>query len=345
MRSGRASRYDAIVLGGGPAGAAAAIALAGNGLAVALFARSRGATRLVGETVPPSIVRPLARLGLWESFVAAGHRASPGTGVIWGREAPFENEFIANPYGAGWHLDRERFDDMLLCAARAAGAEVRFVAAGESPDIQEAPWLIDATGRASWLARRQGARRHSCDRLVALVRFARLACADDRTFIEARPDGWWYAACLPGDRVVAVYFTDADLLPPDRSRHWEREFGETRMVGGLAAAARDWSSVSVVAASSGCLSRFAGPGWLAVGDAALSYDPCSGQGIAKALQSALDAAAAVAADLAGDCGAVEAFAAATAQQFRKFVDSRSANYRREQRWPDAPFWQRRHGAR
>jgi flavin-dependent dehydrogenase len=343
MRSGPSSRYDAIVLGGGPAGAAAAIALAGNGLAVALFARSRGATSLIGETVPPSILRPLARLGIWESFVAAGHRASPGTAVIWGREAPFENEFIANPYGAGWHLDRERFDDMLLCAARAAGAEIRFVAAGDSLDIQ-APWLIDATGRASWLARRQGARRHSCDRLVALVRFASLASADDRTFIEARPGGWWYAACLPGDRVVAVYFTDPDLLPPDRARHWERELGETRLVGGLAAAARDWSAVSVVAASSGRLSRFAGPGWLAIGDASLSYDPCSGQGITKALQSALDAAAAVAAHLAGDCGAVEAFAAATAAQFHTFVASRRANYRREQRWPDSPFWQRRHAA-
>jgi 2-polyprenyl-6-methoxyphenol hydroxylase-like FAD-dependent oxidoreductase len=151
-------------------------------------------------------------------------------------------------------------------------------------------------------------------------------------------------ARLPGDRVVAAYFTDPDLLPPDRARHWDRQFGETRLVGGLAAAARDWSAVSVVAASSGRLLRFAGPGWLAIGDASLSYDPCSGQGITKALQSALDAAAAVAADLAGDCGAVEAFAAATAAQFHTFVASRRANYRREQRWPESQFWQRRHAA-
>jgi flavin-dependent dehydrogenase len=336
-------RHDVVIVGGGPAGAAAATALAGNGLAVALFTHRRGANPLVGETVPPSIMRPLVRLGLWERFVAAGHRPSPGTVVSWGKAEPFENEFIASSYGMGWHLDRERFDNMLLCAARAAGADVNLVTAVDGLDTR-APWLIDATGRASWLARRQGVRRRSFDRQVALVRFGSLECSDDRMFIEARPGGWWYAAALPGDRVVAAYFTDSDLLPPDRAQAWDRLLRETELVSGLTTAACDWSAVRIVAASSGCLSRFCGPGWMAIGDAALCYDPCSGQGLTKALQSALDAAAAIAAQQVGDPGAVAAFAAATAQQFRTFIDNRRANYRREQRWTGSAFWQRRHAA-
>jgi flavin-dependent dehydrogenase len=337
------SRHDVIILGGGPAGAAAAIALAGKGVAVALFAHRRGAIPLIGETVPPSIVRPLVRLGLWEIFVAAGHRPSPGTVVIWGKAEPFENEFIANPYGTGWHLDRVRFDDMLLSAARTAGAEVRFVAAADGVEA-EARWIIDATGRTSWLARRHGVRRHSIDRLVALVRFGSLQCSDDRMFIEARPGGWWYAAALPGDRIAVAYFTDSDLLPPDRTHAWDRMLRETELVSGVTAAACNWSAVRIVAAASGRLSRFAGPGWMAIGDAAQCYDPCSGQGLTKALQSALAAAEAIAAHQAGDTGAVDPFAEATAQEFQTFVNNRRANYRREQRWPDAAFWQRRHAA-
>ncbi len=331
-----------IVVGGGPAGAAAAIALAERGLAVALFAHRRGANPLIGETVPPSIMRPLVRLGLWETFVAAGHRPSPGTVVIWGNAEPFESEFIVNPYGTGWHLDRERFDGMLLCAAQAAGAEVRLAAAA---DVEaQAPWIIDATGRASWLARRHGIRRHSLDRLVALVRFGSLECSDDRMFIEARSGGWWYAAALPRDRVIVAYFTDSDLLPPDRTQAWDCMLRETELVSGLTAAARNWSAVHIVAASSGCLSHFTGPGWMAIGDAALCYDPCSGQGLTKALQSALAAAEAIAAHQAGEPDAVDAFAEATAQEFRTFLNNRRANYRREQRWPDSAFWQRRHAA-
>jgi flavin-dependent dehydrogenase len=95
--------------------------------------------------------------------------------VIWGNEAPYENEFIANPYGMGWHLDRERFDDMLLGAARVAGAEVRnvtrcaechrddrddnwiVIAEEDHAPVALAPWMIDATGRASGLGRRREA--------------------------------------------------------------------------------------------------------------------------------------------------------------------------------------------
>src|SRR6185436_14131213 len=64
--------YDVVVFGGGPAGAAATLAMAQKGLSVALFCKPRN-TPHIGETVPPEIIRPLTRLGLWEAFLAGGH--------------------------------------------------------------------------------------------------------------------------------------------------------------------------------------------------------------------------------------------------------------------------------
>src|SRR6266404_3412187 len=118
MIPARCGRYDVAVFGGGPAGAAAALALTQRGFTVAVLARAGCRGPRVGESVPPTIMRPLSRLKLWESFRFANHEPAPGAVAIWGDEQPYENDFIFNPYGQGWHLDRVRFDTMLIDAAR-----------------------------------------------------------------------------------------------------------------------------------------------------------------------------------------------------------------------------------
>src|SRR5262249_62160503 len=75
----------------------------------------------------------------------------------------------------------------------------------------KARWVVDATGRPAWLARRQGARRRCVDRLVGLMGFANSSAHEPRTLLESWPAGWWYAAVLPGRPVGAAYFTDAGL--------------------------------------------------------------------------------------------------------------------------------------
>ena len=61
---------------------------------------------------------------MWEPFLAAGHLPSPGVLSVWGEEELYQTHFIFNPYGQGWHLDRQRFDAMLAQAARQAGARL-----------------------------------------------------------------------------------------------------------------------------------------------------------------------------------------------------------------------------
>ena len=77
--------------------------------------------------------------------------------------------------------------------------------------------LVDATGRAAWLARRLGAERVAFDRLVAVVTFFRTPPTqgnrDTCSMVEATEQGWWYSARVPDDRGVLAFMTDADLLP------------------------------------------------------------------------------------------------------------------------------------
>ena len=193
--------FDVVVIGR-PAGAATARDLARRGRSVVLVGRpDRGRARL-GETVPPVVVQHLARLGLWETFLAAEHAEAPGTVVSWGSARPYENDFLVDPNGPGWHLDRARFDDMLRDAAVRAGAELVVSpgfalrrdgadgwvirTAGAGGRTVRARWLVDASGRAARVARNQGVERRTGDGLVGLARYyAAPPDLDPRTFVES----------------------------------------------------------------------------------------------------------------------------------------------------------------
>jgi len=81
---------------------------------------------------------------------------------------------------------------------------------------------------------------------------------------------------------------------------------------------------------------------MAVGDAARTLDPLSGQGLETAMTSAIRAADA----LLGPCRARELadFSGETFEQHRGHLVGRLGLYRRERRWASSPFWRRRHHA-
>jgi flavin-dependent dehydrogenase len=368
------SECDVAVLGGGPAGAAAAIALARAGRSVAILERSRYEAPRIGETLAPSARPLLADLGAWEAFLAAGHLPAPGVASAWGGEALFETHFIFNAYGRGWHLDRRRFDAMLAQAARQAGAHlccgVRVGSCLPVPDgwrIEldaaagsgcrrrrlHAKLAIDATGRAATLARRQGAKRINVDRLVGLAGLLTCPAADAGgdceehgwTLVEARADGWWYSARLPQRRWIAVYMTDADLLPRDRGSRrafWQARLQQTTHTRARLRAFQLDASPSVVAAGTSRLDRASGDGWVAVGDAAMARDPLSAQGLVHALASGVRAGDALVRHLGGDHAAIAEYAAQADDRFREYSALRGVYYGREQRWPHSAFWRRRH---
>jgi flavin-dependent dehydrogenase len=99
----------------------------------------------------------------------------------------------------------------------------------------------------------------------------------------------------------------------------------------------------VVAANTSRLDRVSGRGWLAVGDAAMAFDPLSSQGLMQALASGIGAGQALSARLTGKVAAIGEYDIKTNDSFREYSRLRAVYYGREQRWPQSVFWQRRHG--
>ena len=270
-----------------------------------------------------------------------------------------EKDFIFNREGCGWQLDRRQFEALLLQEAAAMGAEVRMgvsltrirrTGAGwtveTSDGICHADLLVDASGRSAVIARALGVKRLASDRLVSLYAVATATSESDRDtrlLLETLPDGWFYSALTPGGKRTVAYQTDADLLAGSewRDPSWfRRQLGKTRHLAALLEAHGHGfeSAPRLTSAHSGRLERWGGEGWFAVGDAAMSFDPLSGQGILQAMQSAHSTAAVLL-----DVGASsrEALWRWNEQVWEAYLKSRQDYYAMERRWLTQPFWQRR----
>ncbi len=336
--------------------------LAEIGRTVVLLERGRYESARVGETLPPVIRIPLAELGLWEAFAAAGHLRSPGLVSLWGGSRQ-DHDFICNPWGPGWQVDRRRLDRSLAESAAARGAIVwqgaralscskadgawrLEVASGAHRSSLDAAFLVDASGRARWLARSQGIGRMRADRLVGVAAALPSASADRRTCIEAAPSGWWYSAALPdGNRLVA-YMTDSDCLdhaPSKLEATWRRLLAQTREVRRTVDQRQLLRHCRVFAADSARLDAAASDGWLALGDAAAAMDPLCGQGVYRALSSGLAGAAAVAEALAGRSHALVDYRRGIERSYADYLRERQQVYSLERRWADEAFWRRRLG--
>jgi flavin-dependent dehydrogenase len=348
-------RYDVAIVGGGPAGATAGMCLARSGWRVAIFEAGSFDREKAGETLPPETNPLLRELGLWELFRAQAPVECPGVVSAWTGPVD-EVDYAFNPFGSGWHIDRLRFDKMLFEAARRGGAQVysgqrvsfvrdggdwRAVSTGGPPVI--ARFLIDATGRG--VAQADGNRERIVDDvLVATVvrlSFLKTEKRDLRTLIEATPSGWWYSACLPANRMIAMFFTGRETFR--RGDDFLREQLDSapltnRRVQRDAAAS---TSVSVVSASSSCRRQIAGDGWLCTGDSASSFDPLSGRGIFKAIRQSVAAAKAADATLRGDLTAAGGYAAMVRAEFDVYLSQKTRFYGSQVAWADRPFWKAR----
>ncbi len=353
--------FDALIAGGGPAGSAAAIVLGRADRRVLLVdaAPARPMRLQVGESLPPA-ARPLLRdLGLLDGVERAAHLPSAGTVSAWGSSELEANDFVADPNGSGWHLDRRRFDRMLREMAAGAGVELREGVGARLVGGRGGAWrvrlgrgrgeevgarvLIDATGRRAVAARSLGARRDRRDRLVALVAVvaAQEGDLDARTLVEAVAEGWWYTALVPGGRRVVAFLTDSDLVPGDArtAAGFRSLLSRTEHIARLVPAVSIQPQTEPAFGS--LLDPPAGDGWLAIGDAALAFDPLSSQGILTALYTGLVGAEAVEGHLDGFSTTLDSYRQRIAAIATAYQRNLGRAYAAETRWPLRPFWARR----
>jgi flavin-dependent dehydrogenase len=332
---------DVVVLGGGPAGAAAAGMLARLGASVLVL--TRAARWSIGESIPPSTARLFDELGLAATVDDAGFLRSRGNTVWWGdgpeRIEPFPSD------AAGWQVERSHFDEVLLRAVEAAGAQVEqdaVVSAVELGGVSQTvtariggaadrritgKWVLDCTGRAGVLARRLGREAREGRATFAMHGVWEADNWDipdpTHTLIETTRGGWAWSIPVSARRRHVTAMVDPPAVALEGSTLadvYHAELAGTAHFSRLLRGARLITAPGGLSAAPYVASRFAGPGWALVGDAASFIDPLSSFGIKKALAAAWLAAVVVHTALTDDTmtdAAIELFEARERDAFEE----------------------------
>ncbi|WP_103070434.1 NAD(P)/FAD-dependent oxidoreductase [Aquimarina sediminis] len=354
--------YQVIIIGGGPSGIATSLILTAKGISNCVIEAQEQPTRKFGEAIPPNAKPLLKKMGIMHLIENPKHIAYYGNKSCWGSDLLEQKEFLNGIYGHGYLLDRLYFEKQLRKHLKSnsgillegyrlkkilntkKGIEAS-IQKGNNNTILRSSYIVDATGRKASVCHKLGVVKKNMDTQFAISFKANLIePIEHQINVEATKNGWWYMAPQHNNELTIMFFTLQELLPEKKLLipFIRKEMEASLHISKLTKIAKiDFENINVIPSGTSRLDIPYGDNWIAVGDAAFSYDPISSYGITSALASGFYAGHALASQLSNKKDAMLTYRFIIEKAFQAYMEKLSSHYTEENRWKDEPYWKNR----
>jgi flavin-dependent dehydrogenase len=336
------NEYDAIIIGGGPAGSTAGALLAKKGRKVLILEKEKFPRYHVGESLMPFCYFTLERLGLVDALNERAYTKKHSVqfvtkdGIM---SAPFYFfQHLDHPAATTWQVNRAEFDELMLDNARSKGAEVReetqvvdFIYEGErvvgvtaktkggQAYELRASVTVDASGRdALFQSKRRWRKRDPILNKIAIWTLFKGAKRDPGldegattvAYLDNR--GWFWNIPMKDDIVSSGIVAERDYLYKDTrdpAAIFKREIENNVWIKDHLSCGEQFGEYWVTGEYSYRSEHCAADGIVLIGDAFAFLDPVFSSGVFLALKSGEMAADAIDASLEKGNVSASAFSA------------------------------------
>lgn len=312
--------YDAIIIGGGPAGSCAAAILGEYGHKVIILEREKFPRYHIGESLIPFTFQPLERIGMIPKMKKSHFVKKYSVTFVQPdgkRSQPFYffNRYDRETIAQTWQVLRSEFDQMLLDNAREKGAEVReettvkkllmdgdTVVGVEAMDKSgktyelRAPITLDCTGKEAFTSNKRGWRMNDpyLNKIAVWTYYkgSRRGEGIDEgdTTVAYVPEKGWFWHIPQHDQMTSVgivaegkYLTRDGVKDPKEI--FNREIEENQWIKTFLSEGESTGQYFVTSEYSRHSKYCAAPGLVLVGDAFAFLDPVFSSGVMLALKS------------------------------------------------------------
>jgi flavin-dependent dehydrogenase len=351
---------DVIIVGKGIAGLVLSFFLKKKGIRHLVLDRKNMAKHFaLAETLPPSAMPLLQSLDLIKIFEKNAIQKTYGYHSMWGNTRIQNNNFFSQlSYKNGLKINKKAIIDDLeqLCNEDVMGYEKMLnmiiskdevtieVENNHQKEIINAKMIIDATGRNRAILKKLNIPIQLHDNLICfschLPRVKHPKLTYD-IFVESFEDGWGIVSALDEETNILSVFTNKENLIQLRLKDykgWQSVLSKTIVLKDFLA---KQAEVKIVGSDANCsiANCLSGENWMAVGDAALSFDPLSSYGIANAIYTVKEALSVIESYiLTGDRKGFAAYSKTLFSAFDSYYMVKNELYRAESRWMESSFW-------